>query len=953
LKFAAHFSALAVLLLLVIIPGSAQPRSASRLAAISPIRLRIDSLSDPVGLDSIQPCFSWALRATNAHVRNLSQSAYRILVTSSASLLAANQPDIWDSGRVGSTDFLHVDYSGPALHSETTYFWKLRVWDQNGVESPWSEPQSWTTALLANSDWSAKWIAATPDGPPRAQTRESDEPAMEPAKPMPIFRRDLAVAKRVKQALVFITGLGQYELTVNGTDVANTVLNPGWTDYRKTILYQTYDVTRLLRQGGNTLGVMLGNGMYDIPAVADRYSKFIGSFGQPKLILQLRLLFADGTTATIVSDKSWKTTSGPIVFSSTYGGEDYDARKEPAGWKTTNFDDSAWKPAVEVAAPNREASKPASELSANIIPPIRIVKTLKPVKIAAPRPGVLVYDFGENLSGWPAISVKGHAGDSVKLTPGELLDAHGFVSQESAHAFPDAPVLFHYTLQGSDSAEVWHPRFSYYGFRYVQVETTPAKPSQPPTLLSVTDDVVHDDVEQTGTFSSATPLFNRIHALIDNAILSNLVSVLTDCPTREKLGWLEQTHLMGNSIMENYDVDRLYRKMANDMGDSQLADGLVPSIAPEFVAFVDRLGRSTPFRDSPEWGSAIIQSTWAAYQFYGDRNLLEDHYDQMKRYAYYLRGRSEGGILSFGLGDWYDLGPGDPGESQLTGKGLTATAIYYQDLLALTEIAEILGKPDDAAGYSQEAAAVKEAFNDRFFHPETNQYDRGSQTANAMPLALELAPDDRRAAVLENLIADIRRHANHVTAGDIGFHYVVRALTDAGRSDVLFDMLSRTDSPSYGYQLAKGATTLTEAWDANPKSSQNHFMLGHAEEWFYRGLAGIDLDLARPAPRQIVIRPAFLQQAHGASATIESVLGTIRAAWTFKDNWSLDVGIPVGASATVYLPGPPDGIDEDAKPIIRKDFAKSIEENNGETGIVLGSGNYHFTGGNGQPKTAQ
>jgi hypothetical protein len=936
------------------IHASAQPH-----AAISSTRLRIDSLPDswsgPIGLESKKPRFSWTLKPADAHARNLSQSAYRILVASSTGLLAADKPDIWDSGRIASTGFLHVEYAGAALHSHTTYFWKLRVWDQSGIQSAWTKPQSWTTGLLDTSDWSAKWIAASPDSPLPAQTRESDEPKLKPAKPMPIFRRDIDVAKPIKQALVFVTGLGQYELTINGTNVTDTVLNPGWTDYRKTVLYQTYDVTPLLRRGGNTLGVMLGGGMYDIPAVADRYAKFIGSFGQPKLILQMHLLFADGTTATIVSDKSWKTTSGPIVFSSTYGGEDYDARKEPTGWKTPGFDDSAsnWKPAIEVAAPDGQDSAAASGLSGNIIPPIRVVKTLRPVKITEPRRGVKVYDFGQNLSGWPAISVRGNRGDTVKLIPGELLDAKGFVSQESAHAFPDAPVLFTYTLKGGNSAEAWHPRFSYYGFRYLQVETRPTNPSQPPTLLSIADDVVHDDVQQTGTFTSSTPLFNRIHSLIDNAILSNLVSVLTDCPTREKLGWLEQTHLMGNSIMENYDVDRLYRKMANDMGDAQLADGLVPSIAPEFVAFVDREGRSTPFRDSPEWGSAIILSPWAAYQSYGDRGLLANHYEEMSKYAEYLRGKSDGHILSFGLGDWYDLGPGDPGESQLTGKGLTATAIYYQDLLALTEIANILGEPQDAAAYSRQAAAVKEAFNRRFFHPETSQYDRGSQTANAMPLVLGLVPDDRRADVLRNLIADIRNHSNHVTAGDIGFHYVVRALTDAGRSDVLFDMLSRTDSPSYGYQLAKGATTLTEAWDANPKSSQDHFMLGHAEEWFYRGLAGIDLDMARPAPRQIVIRPALLRQARGASATIESALGTIHADWTYGDSWSLDVEIPPGASATVYLPGAADNIDERSKPIRRKDFAQSIEEHNGETGIVLGSGNYRFTGGGTRPANKQ
>jgi alpha-L-rhamnosidase len=943
--FTAFFSTPGILLgLASILTWSATAQSRRAPAAISPVRLRAGSLVSPVGLDAKRPEFSWTLKAADTHAHNLSQSAYRIVVSSTRERLKA--PDVWDSGRMTSTGFLHVIYDGSALHPHTTYYWRLRVWDQNGVGSPWSATAHWTTALLDPSDWRAKWIAAEPDGPARTQPRESDEHPLDSPKPMPIFRRDFSVGKRVKQALVFVTGLGQYELTLNGNAVTDTVLNPGWTAYPKTVLYQTYDVTSLLGHGGNCFAVMLGGGMYHIPNVKDRYAKFVGSVGEPKLILQMHLLYIDGTTETIVSDHNWTTASGPIVFSSTYGGEDFDARQEVRGWKTAGFDDRSWADAVEVAGPDGMQSPPGSQLSGNIIPPIRIVRTRKPSKVTRPAPGIAVYDFGENFSGWPRIAVRGRRGDVIKLLAGELLDTHGFVTQQSAHARPDNPVLFTYILKGGGSTEIWHPRFTYYGFRYVQVQTEAISsiPTEKPTLRSMESDIVHDDVEHTGQFSSSLPLFNRIHRLIDNAILSNMVSVLTDCPTREKLGWLEQTHLMGTSIMENYDVVQLYRKVDDDMADAQLPDGLVPSIAPEVVAFVDREGQSTVFRDSPEWGSAIILSPWAAYQFYGDRRLLAEHYVAMTRYAAYLRGKSDDHILLFGLGDWYDLGPKEPGPSQLTGQGLTATAIYYQDLLAMVQTAQLLGHQQDAMAYAQEAEAVKEAFNRHFFHPEVNRYDRGSQTANAMPLVLGLVPEGDRPAVLEQLIADIRKQANHVTAGDIGFHYVVRALTDEGRSDVLFDMLSRTDSPSYGYQLAKGATTLTEAWDANPKDSQDHFMLGDAEEWFYRGLAGIDLDLARPGGQQIILRPALLKEVHGASATVQSVLGVIRVSWVYHDVWSLDVEIPPGASATVYLPGPSRGITEGSRPLAGASFRLGPVEADGRTALVLGSGAYHFRG---------
>ena len=321
------------------------------------------------------------------------------------------------------------------------------------------------------------------------------------------------------------------------------------------------------------------------------------------------------------------------------------------------------------------------------------------------------------------------------------------------------------------------------------------------------------------------------------------------------------------------------------------------------MAFVDANGDSTDFRDSPEWGSASILSPWEAYQFYGDAEILKDHYDSMVRYAGYLRSKLQDGMLNYGLGDWYDIGPRPPGEAQLTGKGLTATAIYYQDLRTLAAIASLLGKEADAASFGKEAAEVRESFNSHLLHADTATYDRGSQTAQAMPLVLGLVPENLRQAVLENLIKDIRAHGNHVTAGDIGFHYVVRALTDNGRSDVLFDMLSRDDSPSYGYQLKRGATTLTEAWDANPGSSQNHFMLGHAEEWFYRGLAGIDVDMSRPDSRQIVIRPAFLAKVPEVQAEVHTVLGTVKSSWSREGvKVILRVEIPVGSRAIVVLP---------------------------------------------------
>lgn len=924
--------------------AAGEPQVAVTASSIAPQHLRLESLDSPIGLDALTPRFSWTLEAANPAARDLSQSAYRILVASSKSMLARDEADVWDSGRVASSNFIEVHYAGSALKSHTTYCWKLRVWDQAGKGSAWSEPASWTTALLHPSDWSAKWIAAGPNQYIQAEALEHHGKNTDSTQALPIFRHEFRVDKPVKKAIVYVSGLGQYELHLNGRNVTDTELNPGWTNYRKTVLYNTYDLTSLLRQGRNSFGVMIGRGMYDVPETKGRYTKFIGTFGEPKLILQMHVLYTDGSEAIVASDRSWKITSGPVTFSSIYGGEDYDARKIPPGWDSPGFKESGWTAAIEVAGPNGDLANPGRALSGRIIPSIKVVQSFNPTKVTEPRPGIQVYDLGQNFSGWPAITVRGKPGSIVKLIPGELLDGHGMVTQANAGADPAARVLFSYTLKGS-GIEKWHPRFSYYGFRYVQVETTSGGPTSrgKPVLLSLEGKFVHDAVHVNGNFSSTVALFDQIHNLIDMAILSNMVSVLTDCPTREKLGWLEQTYLAGASIMYNYGVLKLYEKVADDMAEAQLPNGFVPAISPEYVAFVDSKGMNTNFRDSPEWGSAIILSPWTAYQFYADKDILAKHYDDMRRYAQYLHDKSQGNMLHYGLGDWYDIGPRFPGESQLTSKGLTATAIYFQDLTILARIARLLGREADAVKDTAEAQLVKEAFNRNLFHPETNEYDRGSQTANAMSLALGLVPEDRRQAVLDNLVKDIRKNNNHVTAGDIGFHYVVLALTDGSRSDVLYDMLLRTDPPSYGYQLAKGATTLTEAWDTNHSSSQNHFMLGHAEEWFYRGLAGIDFDMSRPSLEQITIHPAMVGDIQSASASFQSILGTIKSSWKrINGKWSLSVSIPPGATATIYLPSDLQPVSGSEFPPNDAEATKALTGNNGTKPKHIGSGQYHF-----------
>ena len=758
------------------------------------------------------------------------------------------------------------------------------------------------------------------------------------------LRKAFAVEKEVKRAVAYVCGLGFYELTLNGQKVGDHVLDPGWTNYRKTCLYTTYDVTTQVMRGNNAIGVMLGNGMYNIPG--GRYTKFQGSFGPPKLILQLYVEYADGTSTTVVSDESWTWAQSPVVFSCIYGGEDYDACKAMPGWDTAGFNAVAFKPVLAVDGPG-------GKLSSQSAPPIKVMNEYKAVTVTHPKPGISVYDFGQNCASMPKLTVKGPAGASVRLTPGELLQANGLVSQGSC----GGPAYYTYTLKG-EGIETWMPRFFYYGSRYLQVETSNHETNAAPQIVELTSQFVHSSAKTVGSFSCANPLVNRIHELIKAAIKSNLQSVLTDCPHREKLGWLECSHLLAGCVMYNYDAPTFYAKIANDMREAQLDNGMVPDIAPEYTVF------GGGFRDSPEWGSAYVITPWQVYQMYGDRIVLAQHYEGMKRYAGYLKSRATDGIVSHGLGDWYDIGPGGPGESKLTSKGLTSTAIYYQDLVILKDTAALLGKADEAGQFEKEAQVIKTAFNKKFFNAEKNQYDRNSQTANAMPLVLGLVPEDRRAAVLEGLVAQIRAGGNRVTAGDVGFNYLVRALSDGGQGNVLYDMLVRDDGPGYAYQLKKGATSLTEAWDTNPGSSQNHCMLGHIEEWFYRGLGGISSDPAGPGFKKIIVKPQIAGDLAGANVMYDSPYGQIVSNWkletgstsakastfakatgdkTADRNLKLDITITVNTTATVYVPAKDAAsVTEGGKALDKSVGIKFLRMENNAAVFEVGSGSYQF-----------
>jgi alpha-L-rhamnosidase len=891
-------------------------QSASHLLA--PTLLRCDGWSGPLAVADPQPKFSWNLTAASPALHSVSQTAWQIEVAAAPRGYAAAQSLIWNSGIVHTATTSGIEYQGPALEPQHEYTWRVRVWDEHGRASAWSTAARWTQAPI----WHAHWIES-----PIADS---------PSAPLPLFRKSFSLSHPVARAVLYASGLGQDELRLNGRKIGNDLLTPGWSDYRKTIFYDSYDVTPLLHRGDNALGVMLGNGMYRVLHTPGRYTKFVGSFGPLKCIVQLDIEFADGGSAEIDSDGSWKTTPGPITFSSAYGGEDYDARRNPQGWDRPGFNDANWQPAVVT-------NGPGGELTPELAPPIRAMHVYSPVKITHPAPGTSVYDFGQNFAGWPSITVTGRAGAAVKLVPGELLDEHGLVSQRSS----GRPQWFSYTLRGA-GAETWHPRFSYYGFRYLELQGASARDSV--RLLSVRGDAIHSSSMQIGSFLSSDTLLNRIHTLILRAIENNAMSIFTDCPHREKLGWLEETQLMAPSMLDDFDFAHLYAATVRNIADAQknsgAKTGMVPEIAPQYTVFDPE--KYDVFNDSPEWGSAAVLAPWYVYERTADLHSLSAHFSVMRRYVAYLATRAHGGIIDYGLGDWCDVGPGAPGLSKLTSIGVTATATYYQDLRVMEKTAALLGRAEESRDYQRQAEQVRSAFNARFFHPALHIYDKGSQTAQAMPLALGMVPEDQRPAVLDALVADIRAHHNHTTAGEVGFRYVVDVLMKKGRSDVVLDMLSRTDAPSYGFQLAQGATSLTEAWDANPTSSQDHLMLGDAEEWFYRGLGGIAVNLARQGASQITLSPAVLSPVKWVRTSYDSVLGPIESNWQRGNaQTAYNFTIPANATATIELKTPaPHAVIINGVGPLKSPGVVSTHFGENSISIVVRSGRYRILAAN-------
>jgi alpha-L-rhamnosidase len=780
--------------------------------------------------------------------------------------------------------------------------------------------------LLHPADWQAGWIA-----PRRVDGGETGVP------PAPLLRRRLTLDKPVASARVYVSGLGYYELSINGRKVGDEVLAPAFTRYDHAAMYQTHDVTAHLQSRGggeNVLGVVLGNGWYNASTEVVWDFQHAPWRDQPKLLLQLHIRFTDGTETVIITDPQWRCSTGPTTFDALRNGQHYDARLEKPGWDRPDYDDSEWMAAKLVPGPG-------GILRSQQMTPIRVTATLKPVALQQVRSGVWVFDIGQNLSGWAQLSVSGAAGTIITLKYAEKTKEDGDIDQSNIDGFIKSGECQtdRYTLKG-DGAELWEPQFTYHGFQYVQMTgfAGGAGGAGTPTLDSLRARVVHTAFEPAGAFECSNELLNKIQRAARWSTVSNYHGIPTDCPHREKNGWTGDASLSAEQVLFNFDAATAYRKWMADFRDMQRPSGQLPGIVPTG-------GWSFNWGSGPAWDSAAILIPWYLYLYRGDVAGLEEHYDCMRRYVDYVGTMATGHIVDFGLGDWCppDMSKGPGGHACPT--ALTDTAYYFVDATILAQAAALLGKMEDAERYQRLAAEIRAAFRGRF-PIASGDFGENDQTSLACVLYQGLVDPDEQARVLAALVAAVEKKDRHIDCGILGTKYVMQALTDGDRADLAYSIATQTTFPSWGHWIAQGATTLWETWDGS--SSRNHHMFSDVSAWFYKALAGINPDPTAPGFKNVIIRPNPVGDLRWVKAWHRGPFGMIECNWTREGaQFALDLTIPANSTALVLLPTrDPETIRVNGEPVAPSVGQSDIHAGafrRGRMELSISSGNYHLT----------
>ena len=890
---------------------------ASWARAMTAGELRCEFRENPLGVDSLRPRLSWVLSSEKNDQR---QSAYRILVSSSRALLAKNRGDLWDSGKVATSHQNNIEYAGKALASGQPCFWKVRVWDGEGIASAWSAPAWWEMGLLRAGDWKGKWINDGRRTPTRLVFAKDSNDSTEiedpyKADPAPLFRKEFRLASGIKRARLYVTGLGYYEASLNGQRVGDHVLDPGWTRFDKRVFYSTYDVTAQVKRGENCLGVALGNGWYN-PLPMRMWGNLNLrehlAIGRPRFLAQLVVEYADGSDETVASDLSWRVGESEIRRNNIYLGEEVDARLAQKGWDRAGFDDATWRrPAL--------AKEKIGKLAAQPLPPIKAHDSWHPVKVSEPKPGVFIYDCGENFAGWLRVKLNLPRGTKLSLRYGELLHKDGTLNPLTSVAGqikgpgtggPGAPDVAWQadTYIARGGGETYTQRFTFHAFRYVEVTGV----KQPLPRESLTAIRLHADVEPVGEFSCSDALLNDIQAMCRRTFLSNLFSVQSDCPHRERMGYGGDIAATSEALMANFDMATFYAKAVGDWTENARPDGMFTDTAP-FMG-IQYCGVA--------WAMAHPLLIDQLARYYGDTRVNEEHYAAARRWLALVEKQYPTAIVTDGLSDHEGLAETPAPEM--------VTPLYFQSTRLLAAMARALGKAQDASRFDALAEKIRAAYNEKFVDGK-GKVGTGSQANQAIGLHTGIVPDALREDALTNLMQDVESHGGHLTTGILGTKFMLDELSRAGHADLAYAIVSKRGFPGWAWMLENGATTLWEHWELSENTfSHNHPMFGSVSEWMMKWLGGIQPADDAFGFDRIVIRPQTVPGIDWVKSSYRSVRGKIVSNWSRRGGkTTIEIEIPPNTTATVHLPSGARGMG--VSPMFRDGRA------------TLGSGRHLFT----------
>ena len=883
--------------------------------------LSCEYMRNPIGIDVDKPRLGWKLCSD---LRNEYQLAYQIIISRNRKSITINIGDDWDTGRIESAQSTQVVFPGKKLNSCTRYWWKVRVWDKNQEVSEYSEEAFWEMGILNNEEWKGKWIYANTGFTTEDQDIKTDKYGL----PAPFLRKTFEIHKLIHSARLYATSLGIYEMYINGARVGDFELTPGWTDYNNRIQYQTYDVTDLIKNEDNAIGVILGDGWYaGNVAIAGRKQ-----YGDYPLMFNgvLKISYTDGTEEFVISDNSWKGITGPIIYSDLQMGEMYDATKEIDGWNTSDVDDSVWTSVYEMGIKT-------DKLVAQVEPCVKVTKTLEPINMSKIGDNQYIFDMGQNMVGRIRLKIKGVRGNTIVIRYGEMLYSDGTLYTENLRTAQQRDT---YILKG-ENTEYYEPRFTFHGFRYVEISGYTGEI----TLDCVTGKVMNSDLTETGVFSCSNPLINKLFSNILWGQRGNFISIPTDCPQRdERMGWTGDGQIFARTACFNMDSSSFFTKWMKDITDAQHPSGGYTDVAP-YVRKPD--GEGLVGFGNAAWGDAGIIIPWTAYLCYGDKRILEENYTSFKKWINYLMENSNKYLRpDTGYGDWLSINADTP-------KDVMGTAYFAYSTLLMTKISKILGKSEDTDNYEKLFNNIKDAFNKAYVE-EDGRIKGNTQTVYLLALNFNLIDECKKELVCNHLIEEIEKKDWHLSTGFVGVSYLLPVLSEMGYSDIAYRLLSNDTYPSWLYSVKNGATTIWERWNSYTHedgfgdvgmNSFNHYSLGSVGEWLYRYVAGIDADEKEPGYRHIIIKPEVSKLFTFAGAEYDSIYGKIISKWSLeKDKLSLYVNIPVNTSATVTIPCHDYDVKEGNFPIDKIEEILILEKKNDYIKIKIGSGEYNFQG---------